>query len=512
MPVLRSRYLAIALTLTFFPLTVSAGDLHFKKNVSVGGTAVSNSQIWVKGARERSVINTPAGATITLRQCDLNRTVTVNEKTQSYLVLNDPQDEAAMKAAALMNGAPASSAGEGTITQTVTIADTGERKQLSGFTARHLKTTVQVESSAKACSQISQKYEIDGWYADLGSDQASCQPFLPPIRQANGCSDKTVFRRKGSAKPGYPLSETIALHNADATTTKIVVSSTALPAQSLDAALFDVPSGYREVSSMAELNGLAAPGTPAGAQSTLSAQPVASFAPAMSSQFNGSSAMNAGMGANGMPNSGSIPLPQAIGPKAPGKIRIGVAPADAQLGQGNNAQADYGTPIRNSIVYLMNGPAVEIAALDSRLPMQVQAEAQQKQCDYILLASVTVKHGGGNFGKFMKVGNMAASMTPVGMMAHGVGSVMAAQAASTAAAQAAAMTAQQQAVNQLTQFNGQIKSKDNVTIGYHLVPTGQSTPRLENSLIGKAKSDGEDVLTPLIQQAANTILTEVTKK
>jgi hypothetical protein len=144
--------------------------------------------------------------------------------------------------------------------------------------------------------------------------------------------------------------------------------------------------------------------------------------------------------------------------------------------------------------------------------MQVQAEAQQKQCDYILLASVTVKHGGGNFGKFMKVGNMAASMTPVGMMAHGVGSVMAAQAASTAAAQAAAMTAQQQAVNQLTQFNGQIKSKDNVTIGYHLVPTGQSTPRLENSLIGKAKSDGEDVLTPLIQQAANTILTEVTKK
>ena len=41
---------------------------------------------------------------------------------------------------------------------------------------------------------------------------------------------------------------------------------------------------------------------------------------------------------------------------------------------------------------------------------------------------------------------------------------------------------------------------------------GQDKPRLENSLKGKAKSDGEDVLTPLIEQVANTVFTEVTKK
>ncbi len=51
-----------------------------------------------------------------------------------------------------------------------------------------------------------------------------------------------------------------------------------------------------------------------------------------------------------------------------------------------------------------------------------------------------------------------------------------------------------------------------MTIEYHLFPTGQDKAKLENSLKGKAKSDGEDVVTPLIQQAANTILTEVTKK
>jgi hypothetical protein len=215
----------------------------------------------------------------------------------------------------------------------------------------------------------------------------------------------------------------------------------------------------------------------------------------------------------GVPPSGmQVAAPQTLGPKAAGKIRIGVAPAQAQLGQGNNAQADYGTPIRNTIVLLMSGPAIEITALDSRLPIQVQAEAQQKQCDYILYASVTVKHGGGGgFGKFMKSAGPLASMVPMAGMAGGAGGAMAGQVAGMATA-TAAQVAQQQAANQLAGFNGQIKSKDDVSVGYQLFPTGQSTPKLQNTLAGKAKSDSEDVLTPLILQAANAVLTEVTKK
>src|SRR5882762_7114792 len=66
-----------------------ADDLHFKKTISVGGNAVSSSEIWVKGARERAVTSSPAGNTITLRQCDLKRTVTVNEQSQSYVIDGD---------------------------------------------------------------------------------------------------------------------------------------------------------------------------------------------------------------------------------------------------------------------------------------------------------------------------------------------------------------------------------------------------------------------------------------
>ena len=178
-------------------------------------------------------------------------------------------------------------------------------------------------------------------------------------------------------------------------------------------------------------------------------------------------------------------------------------------GQGTNAGGDYSTPIRNAEIALMSGPAVEIAGLDSHISMQLQAEAQQKQCDFILFSSVEVKHSsGGGFGKFAKFGSMAASMTPMGAMAHGMGGAVAAQGAAMAASQ----IAQQHAMNQLAGFNGQIKSKDDVTVHYQLIATGQSAPVVQNSLKGKAKSDGEDVLTPLLQQTASEVLGAATKK
>jgi hypothetical protein len=89
-----------------------------------------------------------------------------------------------------------------------------------------------------------------------------------------------------------------------------------------------------------------------------------------------------------------------------------------------------------------------------------------------------------------------------------MGGAVAATAAS-ATASAAAQAAQHQALSQLAGFNGQIKSKDDVTVQYQLTATGQTAPLLQDSLKGKAKSDGEDVLTPLLQQTANTVLTQV---
>jgi len=549
MPTLSLRRFAWLVAVLAATQTAPAQDLHIKKSITVGGNFVSSTETSIKGPRERTVSQSPTGTTITLRQCDLKRTITINDQAQTYFVANDPQDEAAIKAAAMISGAPVADSAA-YITETTTVTDTGERKTMYGYPARHLKAKVTVQSSQNACSQANQSYELDGWYTDISKEQTSiCGQFLPPIRQSEGCNDPVIRHRSGSGKPGYPLTESLTLHNADGTTTQIGVLISDLSKQTLDKELFDIPAGYREVKSLAELNGgpkpqIAQPTTTAYAQPTQPpmqqgmppAQNNNQKRPNMAQMMNPANqlafqqqamaqaqqmGMGAGtMGQGGMPGMGgvqqaasrSVVAPQQLGSKQPGRIRIGVAPPDAQVGQGNNAGADYSTPIRNAEVVLMSGPAVEVAALDAHIPIQLQAEAQQKQCDYILFSGVTVKHSsGGGFGKFMKMGSMAASMTPMGAMTHGMGGAIAAQTAGMAAS-VAAQAAQQEAISQLAGFNGQIKSKDDVTVQYQLVATGQTTPVLQNSLQGKAKSDGEDVLTPLLQQAATSVLTTASQR
>ena len=544
----RLRQLSCVLALLVPAMTASAEDLHIKKSVSVGGNVVSSTETSIKGARTRDVNQGPGGAMVTLRQCDLKRTVTLNDQTQTYLVVNDPQDAAAARAAAMVTGAPVpeEKTSGGKIEVTTTITDTGERKQMFGYPARHLKAKVVETSSADACSKVNQTFETDGWYADVSKEASACGiSMAPPVRQNQGCQDAIVEHHSGSGKAGYPLVQNVVMHNPDGTTMTVNISVTELSKQPLDASLFDVPATYKQVNSFAELQGVpqvaqvtqmaqqpqGAPGgqgftspnpnnamaNPYGAQmgaNAMAQQMMMSQMAARGGMPGGMPGMP-GMGGN-QPGAAPVAIPQALGPKAPGKLRIGIAPPDAQVGQGNNAAADYSTPIRNAMVLLMNGPAVEIAALDSRIPIQLQAEAQQKQCDYVLFSSVAVKHQqSSGFGKFMKMAAPVANMTPMGMATHGMGSAVAATAAS-AAASAAAQQAQQQAMNQvmsqLSGFNGQIKSKDDVTVQYALTQTGQQAPLLQNALQGKAKSDGEDVLTPLLQQTANTVLTQVSVK
>ena len=533
------RLWATILTLVLLAMAAEAQDLHIKKNVSVGGYVAATMDTSIKGARTRDVSQTPAGNTITLRECDLKQTVTINEQAQTYYVAKEPQDAAAARAAALATGAPVAESTGGKITVTSTVTDTGERKTLYGFPARHLKIKVTEESSEKACSQLHQSFDIDGWYADVSKELTGCTLYVPAVQQTQGCQDEIVEHHTGSGKPGYPLSQTLTMPSPDGATT-VTISVSELTKQPLEKSLFEIPEGYKPVNSMVELRGAPqmTPAPSAGQAQANWTQPnsqAGGVPPAMGNtaqnargqMMNPMAAMNPqammnqyaagarggmpGIGGN-QPQSAPIGLPQALGPKAAGMIRIGVAPPDAQVGQGSNANADYSTPIRNAMILLMNGPAVEVAALDSHVPLQLQAEAQQKQCDYVLYSSVVVKHAAsGGFGRFAKMAAPIASMTPVGMMAHGVGSAVAASAAS-AAAQAAQQQAMSQVMSQLQGFNGQIKSKDDVSVQYQLMAPGQSAPVLQNALQGKAKSDGEDVLTPLLQQTANTVVGQVGKK
>jgi hypothetical protein len=550
-PIRNSAYVP-GLILGLAMVCLAGDDLTLTKKITVGGNDIT-AQTLIKGARERTTMDMGGGAAMcTIRQCDLKRSLTVNDAQKAYLVKRDVDeaDNSRAAAAALMGAAPVADSG-GTLTFTSTIKDTGERKQMFGHAAKHLKISVLAQSSPNACNAVKQKYEIDGWYIDV-KEQEGCQRFSPYMKDVPGCHDHVVLKQMGTVKPGLAVKETVTITNGDDQPMVVATEVTEMKQTTLAPELFEMPADYKEVSSSAELYGapamsqMAQAGT--GAQPNSYSQPQNNPAqnnqiqnkPSMAQMMNpasaiamqqqamaqaqmsrmspGNSSMNGMQGMQGMQGMGGpqggapVAAPQALGPKVAGKIRIGVAPPETQLGQGNNAGADYSTPVRNAIVALMSGPAVEIAALDSHVPIQLQAEAQQKQCDFVLYSSIAVKHSsGGGFGKMMKMAGPMSSMIPLAGMGGGMGGAVAAQAAG-AAASAAAMSAQQQAMSQLAGFNGQIKSKDDVNVQYQLTATGQTTPQLQNALSGKAKSDGEDVLTPLLTQVSNAVLTEATKK
>jgi hypothetical protein len=56
-----------------------------------------------------------------------------------------------------------------------------------------------------------------------------------------------------------------------------------------------------------------------------------------------------------------------------------------------------------------------------------------------------------------------------------------------------------------------IKAKDEITLEYKLEAVGGAQPALSKTEKAKAKSDGEDVLTPLIERAAEAIVAAAMK-
>ena len=196
------------------------------------------------------------------------------------------------------------------------------------------------------------------------------------------------------------------------------------------------------------------------------------------------------------------------GAPAPGaKSRICLVLPKAQLGQGSSGE-DVGEPVRQTLISYLSGPTADLVPLAARIQIQIEAEAQQSSCEYVLYTSVVQKKGGGGFGKFLAKAAPIASMIPgVGGMTGSYGAMMAGQVVAQAAATAAAQSAQQEAMDAITGASEQnIKKGDQVTLEYQLMKTGLAEPFATKSASAKASENGEDLLSPLIEQTATEVL------
>ena len=444
------------------------------------------STMYFKGTRQR--MEHEGGAM--LFQCDLKRMVQVNDQAKTYLIMPFDADNmmGMMADATPTQSQPTQTRRGGVVTQTYTITDTQERKQMFGYTARRIKTSMVSESSPDACSPDKSRMETDGWYIDLPFNYScsSDRPAAPRRTQRvrPECEDEHRFKQIGTGKLGFPVLVTTTFYDNNGRPTTSTMEVVELSRATLDPALFEVPAGYKEAKNMQEY-------VTAMASANDGGQNMSGNQPSNDAMAGNSAASAPASSANAATNA-------ALGPKKPGMIRIGVVTAKTQMGQGSTGY-NPGEAIRNSIVNFLSGPAIEVTPLTSRLPAQIEAEAKQKECDFILYSTVTQKQGGGGFGSFMRKAAPVAAVAGVAATPSSTAGVVAESVATTA-------------VYTTADVASSVKAKDEITFEYKLFPTGSATPRLANTAKAKAKTDGEDVLSPLIEQAAGVVLTEVTKK
>ena len=173
-----------------------------------------------------------------------------------------------------------------------------------------------------------------------------------------------------------------------------------------------------------------------------------------------------------------------------GVVRIGIVKPKVQVGADEAPQA--ADSVRNILAEYLQGPTIEVALLSARLPSQYTVEAQQADCDFVLSTSLVHRRGSQGSGLGTTLGKLAiyAPYVPGGNYAQ--------SAIVTGVLQTAA------------DFAASVKAKDEMQLEYRLEAVGAEKPLLEKTAKGRAKSDGEDLLTPLVENAAEAVGAAVT--
>jgi hypothetical protein len=464
--------------LSIFCLVVVSGvanaDTKVKIKQTSGGQTYENTT-YIKGKRQRSETN--GGQMITVTQCDLRRNITIMPQMQAYLIQSYDQPSTTANNATPSNRPSTEQpvTKGGVVTSIINTRDTGERKQMFGYTARHIITTMQMESSPDACSPVKTKMEIDGWYIDaaFALDCDLGRNYTPPQTAASGgCRDRYESKTTGVAKKGFPVWEKMTMFGPDGREAHSSVNEVVEFSQAtLDPSLFDVPAGYREVQDFASL--YSQPSVPSVSDSPST--------PATPSSSSASSV-----------NTDATKKVEPVGPKKAGIIRIGVVTVKPDKTAEHMNAANLASAVQTTLNEKLKAPNIEAIPIQATVLNQIEAEAREKECDFLVYTTVSHKKGGGGFGSSVlgSAATIAAGTVPYG------GSATAAIATNTATSVVVA----------------DIKARDELTVDVRLEKPGAGYPAFSKAFKGKAKSAGEDIVTGPTTQAAQALIEAATKK
>ena len=156
--------------------------------------------------------------------------------------------------------------------------------------------------------------------------------------------------------------------------------------------------------------------------------------------------------------------------------------------------------VRDAFTSFLTGPTLSVQPLTARLQSQVRQEAKLADCKFLLLTAIKHqrKKSGGILGKMVggavQQGAWAVSGSVAGSVVGQVAAGVAAGAASSA----------------ISDYAANSKQTDELTLSYRLETDGGKV-LVEKSEKRKARTDGDDVLTPLAQTAAEAIADALAK-
>lgn len=255
---------AIMLCLTMAALA----DIKIRRRISYGWGSVENV-LYLKGARQREDMSrTPSGGTkldvAFLFQCDQKQFIWLDFANKQYAVHSGGEPAASVLAFNETQSPPSPAVAarlaaikwRGTLTETTTVTDTGERQEMFGFTARHLKTETVWQAEPQSCDGPIARRETDGWYVALlyGID---CSPDIsgtisrgvafPQSHCLNHyLTHRYRYERKqvGPSQLGFPLRETSTLYGDRGRMEEVKSEVLELSNAPLADALFEVPRDY----------------------------------------------------------------------------------------------------------------------------------------------------------------------------------------------------------------------------------------------------------------------------
>ena len=228
-----------------------------RRTINRSNTSVFTETIYLKGARcrEERFVKLPSTVSldqthhgVTLTQCDERRLVDLNDDTLTYAVMPLVDWTAHLKAAggqASRRQLPDMSGPEVKIL--VDSVDTGERRQLGRYVARHIVTTT-ITEAAPGAHHRSGRNEEDGWHIDLPTcwEQNDTRTFARPdgeVTRPGEPLDRTRYEFRGTARHGYTIEGTSRGAGAAAPVESIELIEFSEAA--LDPTLFTIPPNYR---------------------------------------------------------------------------------------------------------------------------------------------------------------------------------------------------------------------------------------------------------------------------